>query len=183
MENSARGADRPTHEHAPARITVGIITVSDKASRGEREDRGGETIREIVEASGATVGAYTVVPDEREQIAARIGEMADDQAFDVVFTTGGTGLSPRDVTPEATLSAIDYQVPGLAEAMRAESFKKTPAGILSRAVAGVRKRTLVVNLPGNPKGVQECLEVIMPAVPHAVGVIRGEVGEHTRPTG
>jgi len=182
MDNRAHRDEPQTHEHAVARITVGIITVSDKASRGEREDRGGGTIREIVEASGATVGAYTVVPDERDQIAARICEMADDRDFDVIFTTGGTGLSPRDVTPEATLSVIDYQVPGLAEAMRAESFKKTPAGILSRAVAGVRKRTLVVNLPGNPKGVQECLDVIMPAVPHAVSVIRGEVGEHNRPT-
>ena len=171
-----------THEQDHGLIAVGIITVSDKSSRGEREDEGGKVIREIVLANGAAVGGYAVVPDERDEIAAQIRAMADERAFDVVFTTGGTGLSPRDVTPEATLSVLDYQVPGLAEAMRAESFKKTPAGILSRAVAGVRGRTLVVNLPGSPKGVRECLEVIMPAIPHAVSVMRGEVGEHTRPT-
>jgi molybdopterin adenylyltransferase len=182
MASPAEGAGPPpSHEQAPELIAVGIITVSDKSSRGEREDEGGKVIREIVLAAGAAVGAYAVVPDEREEIADRIREMADERRFDVVFTTGGTGLAPRDVTPEATLSVIDYQVPGLAEAMRAESFKKTPAGILSRAVAGVRGRTLVVNLPGNPRGVRECLEVIMPAVPHAVSTIRGEVGEHTRP--
>jgi molybdenum cofactor synthesis domain-containing protein len=164
-------------------IVVGIITVSDKASRGEREDAGGPAIRELVEAAGATVGAYVVVPDEQDQIAAQIRAMADERGLDVVFTTGGTGLSPRDVTPQATLSAVDYQVPGLAEAMRAESLKKTPAAMTSRAVAGVRGRTLVVNLPGSPKGVRECLEVVMPAIPHAVSVMRGEVGEHARPTG
>ena len=170
-----------THEQAPELIAVGILTVSDKASRGDREDEGGEVIRDIVAAAGAAIGAYVVVPDERDQIAAQIRAMADERKLDVVLTTGGTGLSPRDVTPDATKAVLDYEVPGLAEAMRAESFRKTPAGILSRAVAGVRGRTLVVNLPGNPKGVRECLEVIMPAVPHAVSTIRGEVGEHTRP--
>jgi molybdopterin adenylyltransferase len=182
MENRGQESNPPTHEQAPELIAVGIITVSDKSSRGEREDEGGKTIRQIVEGSGSTVGAYVVVPDERDQIAAQIRQMADERRLDVVLTTGGTGLSPRDVTPEATRSAIDYEVPGLAEAMRAESFKQTPAGILSRAVSGVRGRTLVVNLPGNPKGVRECLDVILPAIPHAVSVMRGEVGEHTRPT-
>lgn len=170
-----------TYQQESRTVAVGVITVSDTSSRGEREDEGGATIREIVLESGAAIGAYVVVPDEREQIADQIRTMADERNFDVVFTTGGTGLSPRDVTPEATLAVIDYQVPGLAEAMRAESFRKTPAGILSRAIAGVRGRTLVVNLPGNPRGVRECLDVIMPAIPHAVNVMRGEVGEHTPP--
>jgi molybdopterin adenylyltransferase len=177
LDNSETAATEPASDL----ISVGIITVSDKSSRGEREDEGGPAIREIVLAGGAAVGAYAIVPDEQDEVAAQIRSMADERQFDVVLTTGGTGLSPRDVTPQATLSVIDYEVPGLAEVMRAESFKKTPAAALSRAVAGVRGRTLVVNLPGNPKGVRECLEVIMPVLPHAVGTVRGEVGEHSRP--
>jgi molybdopterin adenylyltransferase len=161
-------------------ITVGIITVSDKGSRGEREDESGRVIREIVEAADMVVGGYVVVPDDQDQIAAEICLMAD-RAFDVVFTTGGTGLSTRDVTPQATLATVDYQVPGIAEAMRAASLQKTPAAMTSRAVAGVRGRTLVINLPGSPKGVRECIEVVMPAIPHAVSVMRGQVGDHTRP--
>ncbi len=164
-----------------ATIRVGIITVSDKASRGERQDEGGPTIRDVAVANGWTVDALEVVPDERGQIAEQIRAMADERESDLVFTTGGTGLSPRDVTPQATQSVLDYEVPGLAEAMRAASISKTPAAMTSRAVAGVRGRTLVVNLPGNPKGVRECLEAILPALPHAVGVMRGDVGEHNRP--
>ncbi|MDP8923493.1 MAG: MogA/MoaB family molybdenum cofactor biosynthesis protein [Chloroflexota bacterium] len=162
-------------------ISVGVITVSDKASRGEREDAGGPTIREVALGAGFVIGDTTIVPDERTQIADEIRRMADERRYDLVFTTGGTGLSPRDVTPQATLETLDYEVPGLAEAMRAESLKKTPAAMTSRAVAGVRGRTLVVNLPGSPKGVRECLEVILPALPHAVSVMRGSVGDHQRP--
>ena len=168
--------------HAPDNaISVGIITVSDKASRGERPDAGGPLIRNLVLAVGFAVGEMTIVPDERERIAAAIHRMADERQYDLVLTTGGTGLSPRDVTPQATLDVIDYEVPGMAEAMRAASLKQTPAAMTSRAVAGVRGRTLVVNLPGSPKGVRECLEVILPALPHAVSVMRGSVGEHQRP--
>ena len=171
-----------THEQEHGRISVGILTISDKASRGERDDRGGPTIREIVEAAGARVAAYSVIPDDQPEIAAALTRLVDRENLDVVFTTGGTGLAPRDVTPQATLELIDYEVPGLAEAMRAASLAKTPAAMLSRAVAGVRRRSLIVNLPGSPKGVRECLEVIMPAIPHAISTLRAEVGEHRAPT-
>ena len=162
-------------------VAVGIITVSDTSSRGEREDLGGPAIREMMLASGAAVGAYVIVPDEQGQIAAQIRQMADERRLDLVLTTGGTGLSARDVTPQATLECIDYEVPGIAEAMRAFSLTKTPAAMTSRAVAGVRGRTLVINLPGSPKGVRECLEVVLPALPHAVNLLRGETGDHQRP--
>jgi molybdenum cofactor synthesis domain-containing protein len=171
-----------THEQDHRQISVGILTISDKASAGVRDDRGGPTIREIVEAAGARVAAYEVIPDEQPEIAGALTRLADERDLDVVFTTGGTGLAPRDVTPQATLAVIDYEVPGLAEAMRAASLAQTPAAMLSRAVAGVRRRTLIVNLPGNPKGVRECLEVVMPAIPHAVSTLRAEVGEHQAPS-
>ena len=169
---------RTDHE---AIIAVGIITVSDSSFRGEREDLGGPAIRETMLAAGAAVGAAMIVPDEVDQIAAAITTMADERHLDLVLTTGGTGLSARDVTPQATLSVIDYQVPGIAEAMRAYSLTKTPAAMTSRAVAGVRGHTLVVNLPGSPKGARECLEVLVPALPHAVNLLRGETGDHQRP--
>lgn len=169
--------------HAPAtgRIRVGILTISDKAARGERDDRGGPTIREVVEAAGMQVIEAGIVPDEQDRISAALTRLADDLRLDLVFTTGGTGLAPRDVTPQATLAVIDYQVPGLAEAMRAASLAKTPAAMLSRAVAGVRGRTLIINLPGSPRGVRECLEVILPALPHAVETLHAEVGDHQAP--
>jgi len=168
-------------DHGPI-IAVGIITVSDSTSRGEREDLGGPAIREMILAAGAAIGAYVVVPDEAEQIAAQIRQMADERRLDLVLTTGGTGLSARDVTPQATLACIDYEVPGIPEAMRAASLLKTPAAMTSRAVAGVRGRTLIINLPGSPKGVRECLEVLLPALPHAVNLLRGETGDHQRPS-
>lgn len=155
-----------------------ILTVSDKGSRGEREDRGGPAIRQFVADLGGEVAAYEIVPDEKSLIQARIVAWADQLGVDVVLTTGGTGLAPRDVTPTATLEVIDYEVPGIAEAMRAESLTKTPHAMLSRMVAGVRGRTLVINLPGSPRAVRECLEVVKPALPHAVATLRGEVGDH-----
>ena len=173
------------HAHAhPADviISVGIITVSDKASRGEREDLGGPAIRELMLASGAAIGEYVIVPDEIEQIAGQICRMADERRLDLGLTTGGTGLAARDVTPQATRGCLDYDVPGIAEAMRAASLSKTPAAMTSRAIAGVRGQTLIINLPGSPKGVRECLEVVLPALPHAVGLLRGEVGDHQRPS-
>ena len=159
-------------------ITFGILTVSDKGSRGERRDKSGETIREMVEHLGSSVVKYDIVPDEADIIAGRIKEWADGGEMDVILTTGGTGLSRRDVTPEATLSVIDKEVPGIAEAMRVKSMEKTPMAMLSRAVAGLRGQCLIINLPGSPKAVEECLEVVLLALPHAVEIIRGEVTEH-----
>lgn len=156
---------------------VGVLTISDKGWRGEREDESGAVIKELVSALGAQVIKYDIVPDETDFICQRLMEWADAGFLDLVLTTGGTGLAERDVTPEATLAVIDKPAPGFTEAMRMESLKKTPLAMLTRAVAGTRKRTLIINLPGSPKGVRECLEVILPALPHAIEVIRGEAGE------
>lgn len=158
-------------------LRVGVLTISDKGWRGEREDESGEVIKELVSGLGAQVIKYDIVPDERDFISQRLMEWADAGFLDLVITTGGTGLAERDVTPEATLAVIDKLVPGFTEAMRMESLKKTPLAMLTRAVAGTRKRTLIINLPGSPKGVRECLEVILPTLPHAIEVIRGEAGE------
>ncbi len=167
-------------------LRVAILTVSDKASRGERADAGGPAVRETLAASGleTDVVDYRIVADEQQLIAEALFHLSERPDVDLILTTGGTGLAPRDVTPQATLGAIEYEVPGIAEAMRAASLKVTPAGMLSRGVAGVRRGTLIVNLPGNPRAVRENLSVIAQALPHAIGTLRGEVGEHSRdPTG
>ena len=158
-------------------IKIGILTVSDKGSRGERQDTSSEAIRQSMARLNAQTEKYEIVPDEREMISDRLRKWADEGELDIILTTGGTGLSPRDVTPEATLAVVDRLVPGFGEAMRAESLKITPLGMLSRSVAGIRKRTLIINLPGSPKAVQECLEAILPALPHAVEILRGEAQE------
>jgi molybdopterin adenylyltransferase len=160
------------------KINIGILTVSDKGSRGEREDKSGPVIREMVGALGAVV-KYEIVPDEKNVIAARLVEWADAGGADIILTNGGTGLSARDVTPEATLAVIDREVPGIAEAMRVKSLAITPTAMLSRAVAGLRGRCLIINLPGSPKAVRECLEAVLTALPHAVEIIKGTVTEHT----
>lgn len=164
-------------------IRVAIVTVSDKASRGERADAGGPAIRETLAASGLAIDVvdYRVVADEAQDIAEALFHLSERPDIELILTTGGTGLAPRDVTPQATLGAIEYQVPGIAEAMRAASLAVTPAGMLSRGVAGVRRGTLIVNLPGNPKAVRENLRVIAAALPHAISTLRGQVGEHSRP--
>jgi molybdopterin adenylyltransferase len=159
-------------------INAGILTVSDKGSRGERQDISGPVIREML-GGVANVLKYEIVPDEPDVISARLTRWADGGEVDLVLTNGGTGLAARDVTPEATLAVVDKSVPGIAEAMRARSLEKTPMAMLSRAAAGLRGRCLIINLPGSPKAVRECLEVILPAIPHAVEIIRGEVTEHT----
>ena len=158
-------------------FTLGILTISDKGSRGEREDESGKAICELLAALDARLVKYDIVPDEQEVISGRLVEWADKEGIDLIITTGGTGLSPRDVTPEATLVVLDRMAPGFAEAMRAESLKKTPTAMLSRAVAGIRGGSLIINLPGSPRAVRECLEVILPALPHAIEVLRGEAGE------
>lgn len=163
-------------------VRVAILTVSDSAASGERlEDVGGRTAREVVESYGFTVVDQRIVADDRAQIQKALIDWADAEAVDLIVTTGGTGLAPRDVTPDATLEVIERQVPGMAEVMRAVSLTKTPAAMLSRAVVGVRRKALIVNLPGNPKGVRECLDAIQPALQHAVDSLRGSVGQHDRP--
>jgi len=158
-------------------ITVGILTISDRCSRGEREDKSGDAIRKVMGQFGARVVDYAIVPDEKEAITKKLAEWADKGGVDVVITTGGTGLAPRDVTPEATLEVIDKTVPGFSEAMRAKGLRKTPHAMLSRGVCGIRKETLIINLPGSPKAVKEGLVVVLPALPHALEVITGEAQE------
>lgn len=154
-------------------IRVAILTVSDRAARGEAEDLSGPAISRIVqEQLGADVIQHSTVPDELPLIEAALRRWADSGEVDLVLTTGGTGFAPRDVTPEATLAVIDRLAPGLAEAMRAASLRVTPHAMLSRAAAGIRGRTLIVNLPGSPKAVAENLAVVLPVLPHAVELLR-----------
>lgn len=164
-------------------VTVGILTVSTKGAAGEREDTSGEAIRELVTAPplSAEVAERRVVPDERASIEAVLRHWADDLRLNLVLTTGGTGLSPTDVTPEATLAVVERLAPGLVEAMRMESLRHTPMAMLTRAVAGVRGSTLIINLPGSPKGVRECLQVVLPALPHAVDILTARVTDHSKP--
>jgi molybdopterin adenylyltransferase len=156
-------------------ITACVLTMSDRAASGEREDISGPLIRELLGKIDVQVKYTEVLPDEMELIKNKLMECSDKA--DLVLTTGGTGLSPRDVTPEATLAVIDREVPGIAEAMRAASLTKTPRGMLSRAVAGVRGKSLIINLPGSPKAVEENLSSILEVIPHAIEKIKGSAEE------
>lgn len=159
-------------------FNLGILTISDKGWQGQRYDESGKAIRDSLAVLDSRVVKYEVIPDEMDVIAGKLVEWADEGNVDVILTTGGTGLGPRDVTPEATLSIVDKVVPGFTEAMRTKTFNATPFAMLSRAVAGVRGKCLIINLPGSPKAVQECLEIVSTAIPHAVEILRGEVTEH-----
>jgi molybdenum cofactor synthesis domain-containing protein len=154
-------------------ITVAILTVSDSCSQGEREDISGRTIEETLPRDQFDTVARGIVPDDRDEITAELVTLADIAGVDLVLTTGGTGFGPRDVTPDATASVCDRMVPGLGELMRLEGFRRTPNAVLSRAVAGIRGHTLVINLPGSPRAVRECLEIILEVLPHAVEMLRG----------
>lgn len=153
-------------------IRVALLTISDRCSTGEREDISGKTLRNAVDALGWSVVEVGLVPDEREKIQECLIRWSDSGLVDVILTTGGTGFSPRDITPEATLSVLDRPTPGIVEAMRAASLKITPHAMLSRAQAGIRKQTLIINLPGSPRSVTENLEVIAPVIPHAVSLLQ-----------
>lgn len=156
-----------------SQVRIGVLTLSDKGAAGERVDASGRLVAEMAALLG-TIACRRVVADERDQISDILVEWVDREGLDLILTTGGTGLSPRDVTPQATSAIIDYQVPGLVEAMRLTGLQKTPHAMLSRGVAGVRGRCLIINLPGSPKAVQENLEVVLPALPHALAKLAGD---------
>ncbi|MBI2866166.1 MAG: MogA/MoaB family molybdenum cofactor biosynthesis protein [Chloroflexi bacterium] len=158
-------------------FSAGILTISDKGAAGLREDRSGPEIREALRSLGVSVACYEVVPDDPQPIRDRLCRWADE-GLDLVITTGGTGLGPRDITPEATLAVVERLVPGIAEALRAEGMKATPHAMLSRGVAGARGHCLIVNLPGSPKAVREGMAVLRPALLHALELLRGEFTEH-----
>ncbi len=166
------------HGHGEQRsgVAVGVLTCSDRSARGERADVGGPTIHNVVldRIPGAKVTQYKVVPDDREQISSTLIAWADDERLDLILTTGGTGLAPRDITPEATHAVIDRAVPAFPLAMLFESLRVTPYAMLTRAAAGIRGKTLIINLPGNPKAIQENLDAIIEVLPHAVQIVRGE---------
>jgi len=159
----------------PIMIRAIVVTVSDKGYRGEREDTSGLLLCQLLAKMGAQVTDAHLVPDERDQIAALLASLADSDGVDLVLTTGGTGPSPRDVTPEATRAVIEREMPGLAELLRWDGYRRTPFAVLSRGVAGIRGHTLIVNLPGSPKAVREGMEVLAPLLPAIITLIRDEV--------
>jgi molybdopterin adenylyltransferase len=157
---------------------AGVLTISDKGSRGERADASGDFMVKAFKDMDIGVVRYEIVPDEQYIIASTLSMWADSGAVDFIITTGGTGLAPRDVTPEATKSVIQREVPGIAEIMRMDGFEKTPTAVLSRGIAGVRGVCLIINMPGNPKAVKEYLDLLLPIIPHAIETIHGRIGDH-----
>jgi molybdopterin adenylyltransferase len=161
-------------------ITAAVLTLSDKGARGEREDTGGPLIAELVKRIGVTVKHYEIIPDDKALIKKKL--IGYSKSVDLILTTGGTGLAPRDVTPDATLEVIEREIPGIAEAMRAAGLVKTARAMLSRAVAGVRGEALIINLPGSPKAIKEGLEAVLEVIPHAVEKIKGDTAECAAPS-
>ena len=161
-------------------MKAGILTLSDKGARGERTDLSGPALSDWLRPKGVETARYEMIPDDEGRIAEKLSEWADSGDLDIILTTGGTGVSPRDVTPEATMKILDKLIPGLGELMRFKSLAKTPSAAISRAVAGIRGATLIINLPGSPKGAVENLEAVWDAVPHAVAKIQGDPGDCAR---
>jgi molybdenum cofactor synthesis domain-containing protein len=160
-------------------IRLGILTLSDRSSRGERPDSSGPALANLIQAEGWSLVKQALLPDEEAEIREILINWADSGELDVILTTGGTGFSPRDVTPEATRAILDREAPGLAEAMRSASLRVTPHAMLSRIVTGIRKKTLIINLPGSPKGAVENLQVITAVLPHAVQLLREDPASET----
>ncbi len=152
---------------------IGVLTLSDKGSRGEREDESGRVLSEMAKELG-DIHRYQVIADEESTITMLLKSWVDDLHLDLILTTGGTGLSPRDVTPQATAAVLDYEIPGMAEAMRYASMQKTPHAMISRALVGVRAQSIIINLPGSPKGVRENFAVLLPALSHALAKLKGD---------
>jgi len=158
---------------------AGVLTISDKGSKGQRADISGDYMVKALHSADMEVARYEIIADEENLISGILATWADSGELDLIVTTGGTGISPRDVTPEATLKVIEKELTGIVELMRAIGYKKTPTAVLSRAVAGIRGRCLIVNLPGNPRAVQEYLELLLPVVPHAIEMLQGGSRDHT----
>lgn len=161
-------------------IKTAILTISDKGSRGERVDGTGEAIKNTLDSKEYTIEYYKVIPDDIDKIQEELIQLCDELKVNLILTNGGTGFSKRDVTPEATMKVVEKNVPGIAEAMRSASLKITPKAMLSRAVSGIRGETLIVNLPGSPKGAVENLQVILPALPHGIEILTGKASECAR---
>lgn len=161
------------------KIRTAVITISDKGARGERKDLSGPVIKEIMESQGAEIVSEEIIADEKEAIKNSLAEISDQNKADLILTTGGTGFAERDITPEATAEIIEKEVPGIPEKIRAETAAVTAQAFLSRAKAGIRKKTLIINFPGSPKAVRECLEAVLDIIPHGVKILKGEITEHT----
>lgn len=161
-------------------IKTAILTISDKGVKGERVDETGPAIRNELDDNGYIISFYKIVPDEREEIERQLIYLCDEVKADLILTNGGTGFSQRDVTPEATQNVIEKYVPGIGETMRMRSLAITPKAMLSRGIAGIRGKTLIINLPGSPKGAVENLQFILPAIPHGIAILRGEASECAR---
>jgi molybdopterin adenylyltransferase len=172
---------RESWKEVDAVFTVAVLTLSDKGSRGEREDLSGKMLAEMLASIAGRVETYEVIPDDRQLIEDKLTYYADQLGVDIIATTGGTGVGPRDITPEATRAVIDKEIPGMAEAMRLAGLQKTPFAMISRAVVGCRGKTLIINLPGSPKGVRENLEPILKAIPHAVEKLKGDPADCAAP--